>query len=417
MSFGLTKALSKHGGRIIERWMFDAKAPLVSPATTADLFRNGKQYILFGTKDGQVHCVDESGKEVWAFSPEDKLSAVESFFVDQERVYSIDAAPTVMDINADGKNEVLFGSERGMIYCLSADGKLLWKHDCGGSIKAGCLVEDVNMDGRLEILVGSSNNKLSVLTNKGEKLFEYITDSPVESVPGVLKGKKIMIVFGNNKGVLSAITPAQDLIWRIDLGSRITAKPVFFHDSEEHRMVIGTIGGALHCISEHGEMVWVYKTRGSIYSAAAVHDINEDNKPEIIFGSCDNNVYALSADGQRLWNYETDFWITSTPLIADIDDDGKLEVVIGSYDHNVYILDSKGSYVLEYVPGLSDIVNQAGHYAGILTSEPGEQTGKKLYQYRMSGIIVGCALITQGNKTAIIVNVKSGTVSNITHEN
>ncbi len=226
-----------------------------------------------------------------------------------------------------------------------------------------------------------------------------------------------MIVFGNNNGTLFCITPAQELLWRVELGHKITAAPAFFKDPEEYRLVIGNMDGDLFCVSEHGEIVWKYRTKGSIYGTAAIADLNNDKQSEIIIGSCDNNVYALTSSGKKIWSFETDFWITASPIIADIDGDGKLEVIVGSFDHNVYILDAQGSYILDYMPGISDIVAQSGHYTNIMTSDPGEQMGKKLYQYTTSGIIVGCSLLERDKqKPTLIINVSSGKVGDIEHQ-
>lgn len=419
MAFGLTKLFSKHAGSMIERWVFDAKSPVVCAAAVADLHGNGTHQIVFGTKSGQVTCVDETGKELWTFGAKATLGAVESFFVDEERVHSINAPPTIADIDGDGKQEILVGNENGTLYCIDPTGKARWKYDCGGSLKASCIISDINADGKKEILVGSTSGSLIVLNNKGEKLFEYDTTAPIESVPGVLfgaAGGKAMIIFGNNNGTLHAITPSQELLWRVELGSKVTASPTFFDDPEERRMIIGTLGGDVVCVSEHGEVVWTFKTRGSIYSAAAIADLNNDKRPEIVIGSCDNNVYAINAQGHKIWSFETDFWITAAPIITDIDGDGKPEVIVGSFDHNVYVLDSQGSYVLDYMPGISDIVNQSGHYSNIMTSDPGDQTGKKLYQFTTPGIIVGCALLERRHmKPALIVNVKSGRIGDLEH--
>jgi outer membrane protein assembly factor BamB len=417
MAFGITKLFSKHGGRIVERWVFDAKSPLLSAATTADLFGNGQHQIVFGTKTGQVICVDETGKQLWAFGAQKQLSEVESFFVDEERVHSISAPPVIADIDGDGKLEILVGNELGILYCLDGNGKPRWKFDCGSSIRASCLVADINSDGKREVLIGVSGGSLFVLTSDGKKMFEYDTNAAVESVPAILYRKKTMIIFGNNNGTLFCITPAQELLWRVELGHKITAAPAFFSDPEEERMAIGTHAGDVHCVSEHGEIVWTFKTKGSIYSAAAIADINNDKLPEIVVGSCDNTVYALTSVGRKLWSYETDFWITSSPLIADIDGDGKLEVVVGSFDRNVYILDGEGSYVLDYMPGISDIVNQSGHYSNIITSDPGEQTGKKRFSFTTGGMVVGCALLERHEqKPALIINVKSGMVGDVEHD-
>jgi outer membrane protein assembly factor BamB len=415
MSFGFTKVFAKHGGRIIEKWIFDAKSPLVCPAAVADI--GGTHRIAIGTKNGAVVCVDEEGKELWTYGTQEKLGETESWFVDQERVHSIDAVPVIHDVDGDGEAEVIVGTERGLVYCLSMDGNLRWKHDCGGSIKASVLVADINHDGKPEIVVGSSNNKLTVLSGVGKQLFEYKTTSPVESVPMVLHGRRSLIIFGTNEGDLIAITAAQERAWKASLNNRITAAPVHLHSDEEERVVVGTVGGDLFCVSETGEIVWEYKTQGSIYSAVAIADVNGDRQHEILFGSCDNNVYALSMDGKKVWSYATDFWVTTTPLVTDIDEDGRLEVIIGSYDHNVYILDGEGAYVLDYVPGISDIVNQVGHYSNMLTSDPGELQGKKIYQFRTDGIVVGCSLLERKHmRPALIVNIKSGKIGDLQHE-
>ncbi|MBR9700655.1 PQQ-binding-like beta-propeller repeat protein [Candidatus Woesearchaeota archaeon] len=408
------------GGKIDTKWTYDAKAPIVSPPAIGDLSGTGHPHIVFGTKKGTVICLNHEGKELWTFNASQQLSQVDSFFVDEDRVHSIDAAPVIADITRDGHLEILVGTEQGTLYCLSANGRMLWSHDCGGSIKASVTVDDINSDGHPEILVTSTNNKLTILRSTGEKIFEFMEDAALESVPGVLKSKKTgrtMIVFGNNNGELIAITPGQEIIWRVPLESKITSAPTFFTADEEDRMVIGTHAGDLVCLSEHGEIVWTFNTEGSIYNAATVADLNKDNDPEIVFSSCDNTVYAVSSQGKRVWSYETNFWVTTTPIVTDLDKDGHLEVVVGSYDHNLYVLDGTGTYVFDYVPGLSGIVNQAGHYSNILTSDPGEQTGKKIWQYMVDSIIVGCALLEPENeKQLIIITTKNGKVHGISHE-
>ena len=85
---------------------------------------------------------------------------------------------------------------------------------------------------------------------------------------------------------------------------------------------------------------------------------------------------------------------------------------MGSYDHNLYILDGEGAYDLEYVPGLGGIAHQEGHYTNMITKEPGEQVGKRLWQFRTQGMIVGCELLDAEN---IVVNVKSGFLDDVGH--
>ncbi|MBR9703357.1 hypothetical protein GOV10_04930, partial [Candidatus Woesearchaeota archaeon] len=91
--------------------------------------------------------------------------------------------------------------------------------------------------------------------------------------------------------------------------------------------------------------------------------------------------------------------------------------IAGSFDNNVYVLEGAGSYELDYVPGLSGIIHQAGHYTDVLSSEPGERQGKRLWQYRTKGMVVGCALIEEPHEhPRIIVNIKSGFVDALVHK-
>ena len=96
----------------------------------------------------------------------------------------------------------------------------------------------------------------------------------------------------------------------------------------------------------------------------------------------------------------------------DIDGDGKEEVIIGSYDHNIYVLESEGSYELDYMPGLSGVVQQAGHYSDIMTSEPGNRIGKKIWQFKTPGPVVGCAMKQQ----ELVVTTKKGIVDSLHHK-
>jgi outer membrane protein assembly factor BamB len=135
---------------------------------------------------------------------------------------------------------------------------------------------------------------------------------------------------------------------------------------------------------------------------------------EILIGSCDNCLYVLDRTGKKIWQYETDFWIVAPPVVADLDNDGKKEIIIGSYDHNVYVLDSKGEYLMDYMPGINDVVNQNGSYFNSSIEKPAELSGKKLWQFEADDMIVGCAHIKEFNM--LIITTKTGKVKTIKHQ-
>jgi outer membrane protein assembly factor BamB len=83
--------------------------------------------------------------------------------------------------------------------------------------------------------------------------------------------------------------------------------------------------------AEDPQILWWYDLQAPSFGSAAVGDIDDDGKPEIVFGTYfgDQNIYALNAeDGSLLWKYNTGGCNDASPAIADVDLDGHLEVVV-----------------------------------------------------------------------------------------
>jgi len=86
----------------------------------------------------------------------------------------------------------------------------------------------------------------------------------------------------------------------------------------------------------------------------------------------------------------------------DIDNNNKPEIIIGSYDGFVYALEGEGSFVLDYVPGISSITQQSGHYSEMITKEPGNFYGKLLYKYNADSTVTGCTALLNDNRGVLI---------------
>ncbi len=74
--------------------------------------KNSKKYIIAASYEGTILGIDYTGKRLW----ENPLSGfmVHDIWCD--------------DITNDGNDEILIANADGAVYCLNAEGKLLWKH-------------------------------------------------------------------------------------------------------------------------------------------------------------------------------------------------------------------------------------------------------------------------------------------------
>ena len=409
--FSLQKAMSQHKGRVFEKWVFDAHSPLLSSALIADIDDDGEPEVIFGTKEGSIFCLDKNAEPKWQYAMSGEISQEEAYFYDLEKLHAVSNEPVVADLNANSHKKVIFGADDGFVYVLNDAGGLEWKYEVGGMIKGRPQVVDIDNDGYPEIIVTSTAKKLCILSHDGKLIASYDTPAPSQATPGILRGKdgkQTVIVFGLDDGSLHAVNTQEEQLWTFKTGEKITAEPIFVDDM----ILIGSWDGSLYALNMQGECRWRFRTEGAIYNKVVIGDINNDKKKEIVFGSCDNSVYALTLDGEKLWSYETDFWVMAHPILHDIDNDGNVEVIVGSFDSKMYVLEGSGSYEMDYVPGISGIMHQAGHYADLLSSAPGDRQGKSIWQYKTKGMIVGCSLF-DGD---LVLNVKSGFVDALNHK-
>ncbi|MGV8086338.1 MAG: PQQ-binding-like beta-propeller repeat protein [Candidatus Woesearchaeota archaeon] len=415
ITFAFKKITGQRSGRLEEKWNYNSGSLLLSSPVIEDMDGDGKKEIIFGTKSGKIISIDLNGHSKWVYNAEEEHSQVELMFLDSDKTNSISSSPNIVDIDGDGHKEVVFGTESGRLYALNSNGKELWTYKADGPIKGTPFIQKF-ANNQVGILFGSSDHNLYFLNGKGQLLWRYNVKSEIESCPYLAVSQKPLIIFGSNDGNIHALDLKGNPVWQFKTEDKVIAQASYekLSANGDFSIIIGSTDGSLYCLTEKGNLLWSYETGGAICSKANVADINGDGKKEIVFGSCDNSIYAIDMNGKKLWNYETDFWVVASPIIVDIDGDGRLEIIAGSYDHNIYVLDSEGTYVLDYVPGVSGITTQTGSYGDAITSGPGKTKGKKIWQYKTEGVVVGCVYMNEDN--SLIINTESGKINEFVHK-
>jgi len=408
--YAFKKLLGQTPNNLGPKWQIDTKSTILTTPIVAEVNNKNKTEIVFGTKEGKVFSLNDESQVKWIFDSSEKYDEVELMFLDNESANSIESTPNIADINDDGEKEIIFGSEQGKLYCIDNSGNLIWNFDAKSAIRGSPLLVDLVGDKHKEIIFGTHSGELFILSSRGEQITNFKIGSGIETKPLYVDKK---IILSTDDGSIKCFNLQGHQIWSYKTEDKITADVICADllNNGNKTLIIGSHDNKLYALTMDGELLWSYQTEGAIMSSVTVYDINKDHKKEIIFGSCDNSIYCLSSNGEKIWSYETDFWIVSTPLVRDIDNDGQVEIIAGSYDHNLYILDSEGAYMLNYMPGLSGVIDQTGHYSEIANNEAGKVIGKKLWQYKAGDMIIGCAMVNDGNE--IIVNTKSGEVSGL----
>ena len=383
-------------------WIYEAKSPILS----APLVFGSDRKIVFGTKDGRLVCLSAAGTQLWEYSIEHKLSKLDLMFVDEESIKSVASTPAYL---AEEKL-LLFGSESGSIQAISESGKPQWQFKAKGAVRTTPLVADINGDGKEEIVFGSIDKTLYAIRGDGSLLWAFNAGSPIESGAACLRTKTgCNIVFGTNNGTFFCIGSDGRQKWSFATKNPITSTPCcgYLMGTDEAYVVFGGHDSRVYVVSEKGIIQWQFMTGGKILAPILLADVNTDKRMEVFVGSTDDALYLLSAQGGKLWEFETNFWIVAKPIIADLNRDGRLEVAVGSYDRFVYILSAEGEYILESMPGISNLASDFRNTAGLINAPPGRYQSRILASYRTRGMVTGLSL---HENAGILVTTSNGTL-------
>ncbi len=110
--------------------------------------------LLVATCEGEVQCLDRTGKVLWTRVLGEYLFA----------------PPTVADLDGDGQEELLVGART--LWCLAvADGKTRWEHTLPGNTARGPALVDLDGDGARDVVLGAGSTALALRGRDGALLW------------------------------------------------------------------------------------------------------------------------------------------------------------------------------------------------------------------------------------------------------
>ncbi|MGB0715524.1 MAG: PQQ-binding-like beta-propeller repeat protein [Phycisphaerae bacterium] len=312
-------------------WEFSVDDAFSAAAVIAD----GVIYV--GSEEGTLYAVGlRDGKVRWKFEEPEIIQAAPSvcgdrvyvgddmgtmFAVDRKtgkKIWSFESKGEIISAATCAGDRLVFGSYDGFVYCLSTDGKQLWKLETGGRVHGTPAV----FDGR--VAAAGCDEYLHVVELASGKSIAKVSMGSVSGASTAVIGDRAYVgTYGNQ--VLGVDMKAQKVLWRFEDPDR---QFPFMSSAAvaQGTLVIGGRDKFVRALSlSDGKARWAIRTKGRVDGSPVIV------RDKVLVGSGDGVLYQFNlSDGKETWRFDTGSSLSASPAVADG------FIVIGSLDGVLY---------------------------------------------------------------------------------
>lgn len=253
------------------------------------------------------------------------------------------------DVDGDGADEVIAGSQNGKVYLFESDGSVAWEREIGGEVRAVSTVRFAGQE-RPVIVAGGTSAKLYAFDAAGEELWQFAMPTYhgagviTTLFPADLTGDgNHAVIAGTESWRYYAFDAAGREIWRVESVrmARVGTAADLDGDGQDE-VIAGTEYHSWPVYDSDGTRLFSYAPRtGPGMRDVVTADLTGDGRPEIIFAGQDSFVHVVSPTGQLLWKFGAGDEVSS---VAAVGPEGAPRTAIaGSRSFNLYAFNPDGT--------------------------------------------------------------------------
>jgi len=259
-----------------------------------------------------IYCINSNGSIRWSYT--------ELIEPTLDRVYG---TPTACDLNGDGVIEVLFGSWDGYLYCLNETGHYQWRSSTGGQIWSTPSIADVDDNGNYDIIIGSNSGMVYCFNYDGTTLWsqDLVHKIYTSAVIGDLDSDNSLEVYIGVNGESGVSTPALHrldaatgaIAWHFNGSTGFYRSPAIADVDGDgvEEIVMVTDDGVIRVLTAAGSLDdnMIYTMANDAACSLVIADLDNDGYMDILVGDVDGVLYCLNVKYASA-NYALTRWHT-----------------------------------------------------------------------------------------------------------
>ena len=304
-------------------WPFPLTGQAQSSPIILDMNGNGKGEVIFGDLAGKVNVLNNNKEQIAGFP----------FDTGGQIVLPV----AIGDLNNDGNQDIFVVNNNKQAYAIANDGSLIY-----GPIaldnqitRATPMITDLNGDGVNEAIVCTMNGKVHVFNPDGTEHAGFPLEFPGNFVFNVAaadlnnNGRKEIILqtIAGNFLAIDYVTKENISGFPYSLGANTETAPIIADvNGDGFPDIIATVSaqGIIKGISHTGSELFSMTVGKAIKQDVLFYDFNGDGSKELLFTTYDGFVTAKKIDGTNLANFpiHVGAFIESNMLLTNIDNNG-----------------------------------------------------------------------------------------------
>ena len=278
---------------------YNAGQYLLGTPAVGNLDNDSELEIVFGgySNSGKIFAINLDGSDVNGFP----ISINEK----------IQRGVALADFNQNNLDDIVFGTDDGNIYLIYDSGDIAFDVALGDDIRCAPVV--ANMNGENIIITGSRDDHLYAIHDNGDIKFSYNTGDKIDSSPIIIEhNNQAIIFFGSANGYLYGIdTNGNDLSgWPIYIGNAIESSPSIsdFNGDGIPEIVVTSSSNDLKIYNFNGTLyteipiIFEFPFTGN----PEIHDIDLDGDLEIFIGTTNGligiDIKDINGNTDGYWN-------------------------------------------------------------------------------------------------------------------